>query len=241
VFRVALKATMTKDWSYVARDELGGCSITTRVQGRRVVTLRSTKPTPVKVTFAGGRAVYSAPYVRSLLVLASQSGVVSYERTLPPSCAVREARRSNCARPRLSSRNAAVRFRRSGRNEISFARTREFATFPTACPQQTAFVRAERPSLDSAEGEISEAELGNPRSRFQTATGTAVETTDFGGDGDGKMVVRVSWELTFTRVRWRSACRPVSSDGRTGTARPVLRRHRERCLGSFALGDELAT
>jgi hypothetical protein len=198
---VTLKATMTKDWTYVAEDELDGCPITTGVQGRRVVTLRSTKPTLVKVTFTGGRAVYSPPYVRSLLVQASQSGVVSYERTLPPSCTVREARRTNCPRLRLSSRDAAVRFLRSRRNEISFTRSREFATFSTTCPQQTASVRAERPSLDMAEGEISEAELRNPRFRFQTATGTAVETTDFEGDGDGKVVVRVSWELTFERSR----------------------------------------
>ena len=190
---------MTKDWSYVAEDELDGCPITTRVQGRRVVTLRSTKPTLVKVMFAGGRAVYSPPYVRSLLVQASQSGVVSSERTLPPDCTVREDRRTNCPRRRLSSRDAAVRFLRSWRNEISFARSRDFATFSTTCPQQTASVRAERPSLDMAEGEISEAELRNSRIRFQTATGTAVETTDFEGDGDGKVVVRVNWELRFER------------------------------------------
>jgi hypothetical protein len=201
VFRVTLKAIMIKDWNYVAEDELDGCPIRTRVQGRRVVTLRSMKPTLVKVTFAGGRAVYSPPYVRSLLVLASQSGVVSSDRTLPPSCAVSEVRRANCAPLRLSARDAAVRFLRIGRNELSFARTRELATFPTACPQQTASVRAERPSLDLAEGDISEADLRNPRVRFQTATGTAVETTDFGGDGDGNVVVRVSWELTFTRFR----------------------------------------
>jgi hypothetical protein len=200
VFRVTLKATMTKDWSYVDEGELDGCPIKTQVQGRRVVTLRSTGPTLVRVRFAGGRAVYSPARVRSLLVLASQSGVVSTDRRLPPSCTVREVRRSNCSPLRLASRGAAVRFRRSGRNEISFARTREFATFPATCPQQTASVRAERPSLDYAEGEISEAELRNPRIRFQTATGTAVETTDFEGDGDGKVVVRVSWALRFERA-----------------------------------------
>jgi hypothetical protein len=192
---------MTKDWSYVDEGELHGCPSKTQVQGRRVVTLRSTRPTLVRVRFAGGRAVYSPAWVRSLLVLASQSGVVSTDRRLPPSCAVREVRRSSCAPLRLSSRGAAVRFRRSGRNEISFARTREFATFPATCPQQTASVRAERASLDAAEGEISEAELRDPRIRFQTASGTSIETTDFDGDGDGKVVVRVSWDLMFQRAR----------------------------------------
>lgn len=201
VFQVTLKATMTKDWSYVDEGELDGCPVTTRVQGRRVVTLRSSRPTPVRVTFVGRRAVYSPAYVRFLLVQASQSGVVTTDRALPPTCAVREARRADCSRLRLSSRNAAVRFFRSRRNEISFARTREFATFPTTCPLQTESVRAERPSLDMAEGDISEAEFRDPRSRFQTATGSAVETTDFEGDGDGRVIVRVSWQLTFIRRR----------------------------------------
>jgi hypothetical protein len=202
VFRVTLKATMTKDWSYVDEGELDGCPITTRVQGRRVVTLRSSRPTAVRVTFVGARAVYSPAYVRFLLVQASQSGVVSTDRALPPTCTMREARRTNCPRLRLSSRDAAVRFFRSRRNEISFARTREFATFPTTCPLQTASVRAERLSLDLVEGgDISEAEFRDPRIRFQTATGSAVETTDFEGDGDGKVVVRVNWQLTFVRSR----------------------------------------
>jgi hypothetical protein len=201
VFRVTLKATLTKDWSYVDEGELDGCPITTHVQGRRVVTLRSSRPTPVRITFVGGRAAYSRGYVRFILVQASQSGVVTTNRALPPTCTVREARRVNCTRLRLSSRDAAVRFFRSRRNEISFARTREFATFPTTCPLQTASVRAERPSLDLTEGDISEAEFRDPKFRFQTATGSAVETTDFEGDGDGKVVVRVSWQLMFVRMR----------------------------------------
>jgi hypothetical protein len=200
LFRVTLKATLTKDWSYVDEGELDGCPLKTQVQGRRVVTLRSTKPTLVRVRFAGGRAVYSPAWVRSLLVLASQSGVVATNRALPPSCVAREARRSTCAPLRRASRGAAVRFFRSRRNEVSFARSPEYAAFPATCPLQTASVRAERPSLDLAEGEISEAELRDPRIGFQTVTGSAIETTDFEGDGDGKVVVRVSWALRFERT-----------------------------------------
>jgi hypothetical protein len=200
LFRVTLKATMTKDWSYVDEGELDGCPLKTQVQGRRVVTLRSTKPTLVKVRFAGRRVVYSPAWIRNLLVLGSQSGVMASDRRLPPSCVDRQARRSNCVKLRRASRGAAVRFFRSRRNEISFRHTPELSPFPTTCPQQTASVRAEQPSLDLAEGEISEAELRDPRIRFQTATGTAVETTDFEGDGDGKVVVRVSWQLKFERA-----------------------------------------
>jgi len=68
-------------------------------------------------------------------------------------------------------------------------------------PAADRFRRAELPSLDLAEGDISEAEFRDPRVRFQTATGSAVETTDFEGDGDGTVVVRVRWQLMFVRTR----------------------------------------
>jgi hypothetical protein len=199
VFRVTLNATMTKDWSYVAESEQNGCPATTRVQGRHVVTLRSARRTLVRITFAGGRAVYSPAYVRFVGAQASQSGVVTRTQGQPPSC-VHSVQRTTCDRLRRAMGGVALRFFRSRRNEISFTRTREFAIFPRTCPQQTASVRAERPSLDFAEGEIAEAEFRDPRIKFQTATGTAVETTDFEGDGDGKVVVRVRWQLRFERV-----------------------------------------
>jgi hypothetical protein len=200
VFRVTLKATMTKDWSYVAEDEQNGCPATTRVQGRRVFTLRSSRPTPVRVTFSRGRAVYSPAYVRLVGVQASQSGSVTTDVAQPPSCAVRSVRRTTCPRLRRTAGGFALRFLRSRRNEISFTRTRTLTLFPTTCPLETASVRAERPSLDLAEGEISEDGLRDRGIRSQTATGSAVETTDFEGDGDGKVVVRVAWQLTFARA-----------------------------------------
>ncbi|HET7855158.1 MAG TPA: hypothetical protein VFL41_01760 [Gaiellaceae bacterium] len=166
-----------------------------------MLTLRSSRPTPVRVSFAGGRAVYSPGYVRFVAVQASQSGVVTTDVAEPPSCAVRSVRSTTCRRLRRAAGGAGLRFFHSRRNEISFSRTREFVTFPMTCPLQTASVQAERPSLDLAEGEIGEAGLSDPRIESQTATARAVETTDFEGDGDGKVVVRVSWQLTFKRVR----------------------------------------
>jgi hypothetical protein len=201
-FRVTLKATLTKDWNYVLEGEKNGCPSRAHVQGRRVVTLRSTRPTRVAVNFVGRRARYSPAVVRFIGATAAQTGAVRTDEGQPPSCVLRSVRQ-DCLRPRRSLAGQAVRFFRSRRNEISFARTRDFAaTFPTTCPPQTPPVRAERPDLNMAEGEISEAAFRDARIRSQTAFGRAVETTDFEGEGegDGKVVVRVSWELTFTRA-----------------------------------------
>lgn len=200
-FRVALKATMTKTWSYSVQGEADGCPTLTRVQGRRTVILRSSRPSLVTVYFSGRRVRYAPAVVRFLAGGATQAGTVRTEQGQPPSCTPRSVRIADCVRARRSLAGKAARFYRSGWNEISFARTPDFAAgFQSRCPPQTASVRAERPGLHLAEGEISEADLRNPRVLAQTASGSTVETTDFEGDGDGKVVVRVSWELTFSRV-----------------------------------------
>ncbi len=155
----------------------------------------------MRVTFAGGRAVYSPAYVRFVAVQASQTGSVTTDAAQPPACTVRSVRHTACPRLRRAAGGAALRFFRSRRNEIAFTRTRELVAFPMTCPLQTAPVRAERPSLDLAEGEIVEADLRNPRIRSQTATASAVETTDFDDDGAGKVVVRIAWQLRFERSR----------------------------------------
>jgi hypothetical protein len=201
VFRVTLTAQMTKTWNYVATQEQGECVTTNRVNGSRTVTLRSARPTLVTVTFANGRAKYSPGLVRSLGGRVTQSGGVTTVEGGGQGCR-RSSKSANCARPRRGLGNQVVRFFRSGRNEISFARTKDFAaSLPSACPPQTADVRAERPRLHLAEGEISEQDLRNAGVGSQTASGSAEETTDFEGDETGKVVVRVSWQLTFKRVR----------------------------------------
>jgi hypothetical protein len=62
-------------------------------------------------------------------------------------------------------------------------------------------VRALRPGLQAAQGELSEAALANPRIPNQTAFGSVEVTTDLDGEETGTVVERVRWELTFTRKR----------------------------------------
>jgi hypothetical protein len=198
VFAVTLKAQLTKTWNYVDTREVDDCLVQSRVSGSRTVTLRSSRPTPVTVAYANGRARYSPGVVRFLGGRATQSGSVTTVESGPPGCS-RTTKRTNCARPRRALANASVRFHRGGKDKIAFARTRDFAAgLSPGCPPQAQAVRAEAPSLHLAVGELSERELFSRPT--QTGFASVEETTDFEGIASGKVVVKVSWQLTFRRI-----------------------------------------
>jgi hypothetical protein len=88
------------------------------------------------------------------------------------------------------------RFFRSARNEISF-RSAKLPTAGTSCPRESAAVRAIRPGLRHAAGEIAEVDLAGARS--QTAFASAELTTELEGTETGHVVERISWSLTFSR------------------------------------------
>jgi hypothetical protein len=196
-FNVTLTAQVTKSWDYITTRVEGECTVTTHVVGSRVVTLRSSRPTIVTATSSAGRTRFSPAVVRSVTALARQGGsVTTTERGLGCGRVVR----TDCVKLRRTLVNQTLAFFRSGRNEVSFRRTRDFGSgFPTKCPLEAAEVRFERPGLHEAEGELSEQDLFKRGIRFQTASGSSVETTDLEGDPDGKVIARVSWSLTFRR------------------------------------------
>jgi hypothetical protein len=197
-FRVTLTAQITKRWDYVTTRQEGDCTVSTRVQGKRTVTLRSARPTIVRATSTAGRLRFNPAVVRWVTARASQGGAVTRtERGLGCTAVTR----TDCVPLRRTLANQALSFFRSRRNEISFRRTRDFAAgFPSSCPPQAAEVRAERTGLHEAEGELSERDLFRRGIRFQTASGLFEETTDLEGELEGRIVERVSWSLTFRRV-----------------------------------------
>jgi hypothetical protein len=200
VFAVTLQAQLTKTWNHVTTREEGDCATETHVRGSRSVILRSARPTPTTVTFENGRARYSPGLVRFLSGSAAQTGAVTTVERGGAACR-HSTRRSSCARPRRALANEVARFFRRGKDRLAFARTRDFtAGLSPACPPQAQAVRAEGVSLHLAGGEISERGLFNRRYPAQTGFGSIEETTDFEGDANGKVVVRVSWRLTFKRV-----------------------------------------
>lgn len=196
-FNVTLTAQVTKSWDYVTTSVEGECTVTTHVVGSRVVTLRSSRPTIVSANSSAGRVRFSPAVVRSVTARATQGGSVTRtERGL--GCGRRV--HSNCAKPRRTLANQTLAFFRSRRDEISFRRTRDFASgFSASCPLEAREVRVERPGLHQAQGELSEQDLFNTGVRFQTATGSSEETSELSGDPDGKVIARVNWSLTFRR------------------------------------------
>ncbi len=196
-FNVTLTAQVTKSWDYVTTRVDGECTIITHVVGNRVVTLRSSRPTTVNATSSAGRVRFNPAVVRFVTARATQGGsVTTTERGL--GCGRRT--HSNCAKSRRTLSNQTIAFFRSRRNEISFRRTRDFASgLPTNCPPEAVEVRVERPGLHQAQGELSEQDLFNRGVRFQTATGSSEETSELSGNPDGKVIARASWSLTFRR------------------------------------------
>ena len=196
-FNVTLTGQVTKSWDYVTTRVEGECTVATHVVGNRVVTLRSSRPTIVSATSRAGRVRFSPAVVRSVTARTTQGGsVTTTERG--PGCGRRT--HTTCPKRRRTLANQTLAFFRSGRNEISFRRARDFGSgLSTSCPLEASEVRVERPGLHQAQGEVSEQDLFNKGIRFQTATGSSEETSQLSGNPDGKVVARASWSLTFRR------------------------------------------
>jgi hypothetical protein len=196
-FRVTLQATVTKDWDAVTETTEAGCPVSKHSVGRRTVRLRSARPTTVVATFSGSRISYSPAAVRFVAVSVSQSGTQT-DRIQAP-CPSRSVR-SRCRRARRAASGGTFRFFRSAHDEISFRRAR-LPDARSSCPRESPAVRAVMPGLQLAQGELSESALMSGRYPSQTAYGTAEVETDLDGQDVGRVVERVHWSLTFTRMR----------------------------------------
>lgn len=192
-FDVTLRATVSKDWNTLTESTEESCIVFRRSIGRRTVTLRSARPTPITVTFHSGKASFSPAAVRFVVVQVAQTGENRTRRESPCRTGT-ERERCRPAKRRVSG--GTFRFFRSARNEISFHSARLPAA-GTSCPRESAAVRAISPGLREAEGEIAEIDLAGGRS--QTAFASAALTTDLEGAETGRVIERVSWSLTFSR------------------------------------------
>jgi hypothetical protein len=197
-FLVTLEAKVMKSWNAVTETTENGCTTSRRSVGRRTVTLRSRRPTTVRIAFRNGRVVsYAPPAARFVAAGVVQTG--SRTTTVSGSCTP-STKRSPCARRRRAVRGVRFGFFRSARNEISFRRKR-LPELPTGCPPESAEVREIQSGLEEAQGELSEADLANPRTPNQTTFGRAQVTTELEAQETGSVVEHVVWELTFTRKR----------------------------------------
>lgn len=195
-FLVTLNATVTKSWNTITASTESGCPTSRRSVGRRTVTLRSARPTTVIVTLGSGRASYKPAAVQNVRASLGQTGNLTTMFQAP--CQVRTTH-SRCTHARRTLSRLSFGFSRSAR-ELSFRATR-LPEFSMACPRESSAVRAIRPGLHLAEGEISEEALMDPRNPGQTAIATAEVETDVEGRETGRVVERVRWALTFIRKR----------------------------------------
>jgi hypothetical protein len=193
--KVSLRATITKTWNTVTETTLGGCDVSIHSVGSRKVVLKSLRRTKVVVTARGGRVSYSPTAIRFVRVDVSGSGNESTKFKAP---CMEHTVRNECPRARRAHKGGLFRFFRSKRNEISF-RTTRLPDVPGTCPWQSAQLKALKPGLEQAEGELSEAALADPRVPGQRALASSEIETDFDADEVGRATERVSWSLTFAR------------------------------------------
>ena len=193
--KVSLRATITKTWNTVTETTLGGCDVSIHSVGSRKVVLKSLRPTKVMVTARGGRVSYSPAAIRFVRVDVSGSGNESTKFKAP---CMEHTVRNDCPRARRLLKGGTFRFFRSKRNEISFRPTR-LPEVPGTCPWQSTQLKAIKPGLEQAEGELSEAALADPRVHGQTALASSEIETDFDADEVGRATERVGWSLTFAR------------------------------------------
>lgn len=193
--KVSLRATVAKTWNTVTETTLGGCDVSIHSVGSRKVVLKSLRPTRVVVNATGGRVSYSPAAIRFVRLDVSGSGNES--TTFKAPC-IEHTVRNVCPRSRRVLKGGTFRFFRSRRNEISF-RPARLPDVAGTCPWQSAQLKAIRPGLQHAQGELSEGALTDPRVPGQTALASAETESDFDGDEVGRATERVSWSLTFRR------------------------------------------
>ncbi len=125
-----------------------GCPVSKRSVGRRTVKLRSTRPTTVVATFAGGRISYSPSAVRFVASEVTQSG--SQTTGVQTPCRMRTIT-ARCRRAHRAVGGGTFGFFRSARNEISFRNARLVAT-RSSCPRESSMVLAIMPGLRGRPG-----------------------------------------------------------------------------------------
>jgi hypothetical protein len=194
VTKASLHGTVTKTWNTVTETTLGGCDVSIHSIGTRKVVLKSVRPTKILVTSGSGRVSYSPSAIKAVRLVITGSGSETTQFKAP---CKEETVHNDCPHARRVA-SATVRFFRSRRNEISFRRMR-LPEVRGTCPWQSEDMRAIRPGLDQAQGELAEAALTDPRVPRQTALASADVESDFDGDEVGRALERVRWSLTFAR------------------------------------------
>jgi hypothetical protein len=202
-FRVTLTGTLSKDWT-VARTVAAECDEVTTHTGHWKLTLATGRPTKLVIVGSSGpgRPLRISPgVVRSISGSATRTGSVVVN-TNGPRC-VRSIKRSTCKPARRSFRGATVRLTSPGRGTARFARLQGASavhSFRGSCPEEPADIRSLRTDLGLADAPLSAADAFDRNVPSFFISGDTVQETTIEGAYDGKVVERVRWKLTFTRL-----------------------------------------
>lgn len=203
-FRVTLTGTLTKDWT-VQRTGEGDCPDVTTHAGRWRLTLGTRAPSKLAIvgpSRRGGPLRISRGVIGAIAGRATQTG----SRTVAlrgPRC-LRSTERTTCTGQQRSLRGASVRLRSPAAGKARFDRLQRASavrSFRADCPEEPSDIRAMRTDLNLADAPLDASDVfARDVPRFFISGNTEVVTT-LEGDYDGRVVERVRWTLTFTRVR----------------------------------------
>jgi hypothetical protein len=203
LFRVTLTGTLTKDWT-VKRTVEGKCDEITTTTGRWRMTLATRHATGVVVfgpSRTGRPLRFSPGVVRAIAGTATQGGSREVV-TQGPACE-RSVLHADCVRKRVRFRNASARFWSPRRRTLRFGRLSGASaarSFRGTCPEQPPEIRSIRTELTLADAPISAADAFDRNVPRFFSRGNSTQETTLEGVYDGKVVERVRWTLTFTRL-----------------------------------------
>jgi hypothetical protein len=202
-FRVTLTATLTKDWT-ATRTESAECDEVTTNTGQWRLTLATRRASRMVIarSSARGRPLRISPaVVGSIDGTATQAGSIRVE-VRGPRC-TRSVNRTDCARQRRSLRGATVRLTSPAQGVARFTRLQRASTartFRGSCPQTPADITSIRTDLSLADAPLSTADVFDPNVPRFFISGNTEQVTTIEGEYDGRVVERVRWKLTFTRL-----------------------------------------
>jgi hypothetical protein len=200
-FDVSVRGTITKQWTYVENNPGTDCEVRRSYKGRETFTFRSRRATRVLVrSRADGRLVLGA-ILRNIAGTYAQRGTRG-DRSTNPACRNPVSYSTRCAPPRKSAtRGGAISVSAPRKGVIQLAKLR----LPIRLPRALSTCEPREVAKLPTRAEVATARAGatdvfDANARAVELDATATETTTFSGGDSGRVVLNVSWTVSFEPV-----------------------------------------
>jgi hypothetical protein len=196
LFLLTLTATASAQWDHTGAPtpENHECSKTERTEGLRSVRFRSR---PTRVRIVGGRLV--GVDLRGVRGTVTLGGAETTQTTCPGGEGSAEIR--DCVTTRRSFAGAAVHLSGPARGRLAFGAVRGVRLAAANCPDEIAAVRTSPVGPSPNPIRLPLEKLANPRTRNVVIRVSIQRELPFAAPEAGRLGQRVSWTLTFHRVR----------------------------------------